>query len=304
LKNFLKGDLVKLFTNSFFTKEKDQVNLNNKLEIIDLSLCKFGYSGIESLSNVLKVNKNLKNLNLYKNLFDVNGARRLSEALLENGTLEVLDVGYNRIRDLGFTQISESLLKNPNTKIKEISFRCNFIKADIITNVIHSFSEKKPQIEVCNFSNNLIDEISANKIYKTLYEEGKRSKINSDIFEICFFNSPERLERCAWITCVNFNTTKLQILSTFENMEKKLVRNEATHLGVILDMKFFQGKRYIDRSSKTKQGYRIFLEFVDPNSVNRLLKIVSQEGFVIGSEKVKIFKAGMKKEVVIPKKKH
>jgi hypothetical protein len=279
------------------------LNENNKLEKLDLSKNLFGYSGIESLSKVLRVNKSIKSLNLYKNLFDVNGARRLSECLLDNNTLEILDIGYNRIRDLGFKNIIESLIKNKNSNLKQISFRCNLIKEEIIAEILPLLVNENNKLETCNLSNNLISEASSNKLYEILYKENS-SKINSDIFKICYFNNPERLERCAWISTVNNNVSKIKILEAFEIWDHKLLKEENTHMGIVLDLKFFKGRRFITNNTKgVVEGNRIFVEFVDPNSVNRLLKIASTSGFLIDNVRVKCFKAGTKKEVIVPKKK-
>jgi hypothetical protein len=318
MNNFLKNELTKLFMNSFFKKnesgngdgdeDEDNDNLillneNNKLEKLDLSNNNFGYSGIESLCKVLKINKSLKSLNLYKNLFDVNGARRLSESLLHNQTLEILDIGYNRIRDLGFKNIIESLITNKNSNLKEISFRCNFIKEEIINKMIPLLDKENNKLVTCNLSNNLISEISSNRLYEILYKENS-SKINSDIFIICHYNNPDRLERCAWISTVNINISKIKVLEAIENCERALLSQENTHMGVVLDIKFFKGRRFITKNTKgVVEGNRIFVEFVDPNSVNRLLKIASTTGFCVDSTRLKCFKAGNKKEVVIPKKK-
>lgn len=308
MEKFLSGELlVKLFTNSFYTKNEngDLVkNENNQLEKLDLSNNKFGYSGIESLSKVLMENKSLKYLNLYHNLFNVNGARRLSESLLNNKTLEVLDIGYNRIRDLGFKNIAESLINNKESKISQISFRCNFIRSEIIMKILPELNKENNRITVCNLSNNLINEESANKIYENLYQKENRSKINSDIFSINYLNNPERLERCVWITTVNEYASKVSILEAFDSWEAKLIEQENSHMGVILDLKLFKGRRVISPSTKgVVEGNRLFVEFVDPNSVNRLLKIASTEGFFISNSRLKVFRAGTRKEVVLPKKK-
>ena len=69
-------------------------NPNLHLEELDLSCNSLGYSGIETLSNALKINTTIKKLNLFHNLFDVNGARRIGDSLKINKTLEEL-VNHN-----------------------------------------------------------------------------------------------------------------------------------------------------------------------------------------------------------------
>lgn len=299
----------KFLLNAFYIKKDkgDYVkNENNILEKMDLSKNDFGYSGIEILSKILKENKSLRSLNLYKNLFDVNGARRLAESLLQNKTLEILDIGYNRIRDLGFKNIMNSLINNKENNLKQISFRCNFIRSNTIMNILPELNKVNTKLTKCNLSNNLVDENTSNKIFENLYSanNSQKSLINSDIFSICYLNKPERLERCAWITTVSKTVPKTTILQAFEKKEEELKKEENSHFGVILSMKLFKGRRYLEGDVKgVTEGNRVFVEFVDPNSVNRLLKIVSVEGFMIDGNKVKCFKAGAKKEVVLPKKK-
>ena len=120
------GELLKNFFANLI--KDDLVNPNFHLETIDLSKNKFGYSGIEAISNFLKHNKTIKVLNLFNNQFDVDGARSLSKSLEVNNTLEYLDIGYNRIKDLGFIEISNSILKNTDSNLQFLGSRYNLLK--------------------------------------------------------------------------------------------------------------------------------------------------------------------------------
>ena len=95
-------------------------NPNLHLEELDLSCNSLGYSGIETLSNALKINTTIKKLNLFHNLFDVNGARRIGDLLKINKTLEELDIGYNRIKNASIVIETKNLditsLKKENMK--------------------------------------------------------------------------------------------------------------------------------------------------------------------------------------------
>lgn len=120
------GEFVKNFMSALV--KDDVVNTNFHLETLDLSKNKFGYSGIEAISNFLKHNTSIKVLNLHNNLFDVDGARSLAKALVVNKTLEYLDVGYNRIKDLGFIEISNAIVNNPDSNLRFLGSRYNLIK--------------------------------------------------------------------------------------------------------------------------------------------------------------------------------
>jgi len=297
LSGFLKGELAKQFLTCFFTKEGSK-NQFIKLEKIDLSLNLFGYSGIESLSRVFRNNDTIKSINLYKNLFDVNGARRLAESLLENNTLENLDIGYNRIKDLGFAKIIESILLNKKSKLKRLSVRCNFIKNDAAIKYLNILLNSNTNLEDLQLTNNLIDEKTINSIYKDLYLDKNRI-INFDIFNICYYNSPERLERCAWIPSIKKEITKQQLFYAIKEEEETVILEDNSHIGIILDIKIMRGRNVPNPRKKIKGEYQAIIEFIHPNSINRLLKIVSSRG-IFGFEK--IYKIGSKPEKFLTEK--
>jgi len=299
MKKFLIGDLVKQFSNCFVMKD-GSINNHIKLEKINLANNNFGYSGIESFSNVFKMNKTIKSINLYKNLFDVNGARRLAESLLENNTIEKLDIGYNRIKDLGFSKIVESLIANKNSKLKELSVRCNFIKNEVALKNVSLLLENKTNLENLQLTNNLIDEKTVNIIYKEIYSKIFRC-LNLDIFNICYFNSPERIEKCAWISSFTA-ISKKEIYHAIKNAEYNVIANENSHLGIPIDIKIFRGRNMPDSNKRGAGEYQAFIEFIDPNSVNRLLKLVSTSGFMIRGKKLKVFKAGSRPDKLLNRK--
>ena len=301
LKKFLPEDLTKHFMNSFFFKD-GKYNDNIKLVKLNLSDNNFGYSGIESLSNALKKNTSLKTLDLYKNIFDVNGARRLSESLLINSTLETLDIGYNRIKDLGMTKIMSAIVENKSSKIKDLSVRCNLIKNLAVVETINLLLVNKKGLNLQNLllTNNSIDETTINDIFKSLYIENDAG-VNSDLFSILYHNSPSRIDRCVWITAfdVNNKISKRNILDAIEEAEREIIYQDDSHIGIPLDIRIFKGRNI----KKKFGGLQAFVEFIDPNSVNRILKVVSTKGFIILGKKMKIFKAGSKIEKIGFKKK-
>lgn len=298
METFLKNDLLKLFTNCFYMKDGSQ-NENIILEKLNLSKNDFGYSGIESISNILKFNKTLKTLNLYKNLFDVNGARRLSESLLENTTLEKLDIGYNRIKDLGFCKVVESIVQNKNSKLSHISVRCNFIKDEAALKNIDLITSNPTHLKHIELTNNNLTESTINILYNKLFSENK-SSLNSDIFSICYYNSSERNERCVWISNFDNSVSKKDILNNINSIELELIIEKKSHLGIPLDIKISRGRNLI--SGKRTVGNQAFIEFIDPNSVNRILNVAATTGFNINGKRMKVFKAGSKLEKMLNKK--
>jgi ubiquitin-protein ligase/Ran GTPase-activating protein (RanGAP) involved in mRNA processing and transport len=301
MKSFLTGELVKQFCNCFFMKDQS-INNYIKLQKINLANNNFGYSGIESLANILKKNKTIKSVNLYKNLFDVNGARRLAESLLENTSLEILDIGYNRIKDLGFTKIIESILANKNSKLKKLSVRCNFIKGETAFKNISLLLENETKLEDLQLTNNLIDEKTINAIYKQLQLSHNKNSLNLDLFNICYYNSPERLDRCVWISSFSGYISKRDIDIAIKEAENKIIINDGSYLGFPIDIKIFRGRTLPNNKQKKIGDHQAFVEFIDPNSVNRLLKLASTSGFILTAKKMKVYKAGSKPGLLLPKK--
>ena len=54
---------------------------------------------------------------------------------------------------------------------------------------------------------------------------------------------------------------------------------------------------------KEKEAYDNFIEFILPNSVNKLQKLSLTKGFMISGKKAKFFKAGTKPDYFVVKKK-
>jgi Ran GTPase-activating protein (RanGAP) involved in mRNA processing and transport len=124
--SYFNGELVKNFFSSLV--KDGVVNPNFKIQSLDLSKNKFGYSGIDAISNFLLVDKSLRSLNIFNNFFDVDGARSLAKALAVNKSLELLDIGYNRIKDLGFIEITNAIMNNSGSNIRFLGTKYNLIK--------------------------------------------------------------------------------------------------------------------------------------------------------------------------------
>jgi len=108
-----------------------------------------------------------------------------------------------------------------------------------------------------------------------------------DIFEILYFLIPERLERTIWISPVNLGVNKISIEKKLEEVEKDLIKKEKSNLGIPLFISIKRPKKnYNERSRRVKVN--AFIEFIHPNSVNRMLKIASTSGISFLENKKKL----------------
>ena len=289
----IQGETFKSFLNSFIIKDKKETNPNFHVEGIDLSCNSLGYSGIEGLCQVLKSNKTVKYLNLFHNLFDVNGARRIGEVLKENTILEKLDIGYNRIRNVGFTSIVNGMKENKNLKLKYLGVKYNFIKNSAFESCFNEiYSNKNIALEEIDLKKNQFSDEFLTKYYNDVFKKAEK-KIKLDVFEILYYLIPERLERTVWMSVGN--ATKYSIYQELLNNDKSSDR-----LGIPLTIRKVRGRKVGQR--KNKDPNDAFVEFILPNSVNKLLKIASTVGLRINGKRAKCFKSGSKPDYMLVKK--
>jgi len=271
------------------------------VENLNLSKNTLGYSGIEEISKALTNNKSIKVLNVFHNLFDVNGARRLAECLEKNSTIQAIDVGYNRIKDLGIKTILKSVLSNETTSLRVLATRYNFIRDATFKEIMNQLSTNtKSKINHLEISNNSISNIALSQEYQDYLAAGNLFQI--DCFDSLHFISPEKLERTVWLSNVPSTTTLRSIYNSIKTQEWSLIESDGCHIGVPLYIGLRRGRKQCCK--KTDSTLDIFIEFVLPNSCNRLLKMASTTGFLVNGKKLRIYKAGSKPERLIIKKKN
>ena len=272
-------------------------NPNFHVEILDLSNNALGYSGIETLSNALKINKTIKSLNLFHNLFDVNGARRIGDVLKINKNLEELDIGYNRIKDAGFRSIIESIKNNMN--LKYLGLKYNFIKPKAFEEQLKLLEENKEmKLEEIDFKNNNINSGFLMKYWEEKFLKMEK-KLKVDLFDVCAFMDPEKLERTVWIPTGD-EPKKSDILNEIENAERNCIAKEKSHVGIPLFIRKKRGRK--EGRKKDKCCKNVFVEFMVPNSVNRMLKLAATSQFKLNGINRKVFKAGTKPDFLVVKK--
>ena len=274
-------------------------NPNFHIEELDLSCNQLGYSGIETLSNALKINKTIKKLNLFHNLCDVNGARRLGEALKINNNLEELDIGYNRIKNAGFKSIIQSIKENKNLNLKVLGVKYNFLNDKIFEEELKALEEDKDiKLEQIDFKNNNITPGFLMKFWEEKFTKmSKRLKL--DLFDVLTYMEPDKLERTVWIP-TGEEAKRIDLYNEIERCEKECVNKENSHVGIPLYIRKRRGRRAGHK--KENKCRNIFVEFIMPNSVNRMLKLAATSKFKINGKNRKIFKAGTKPDFLVVKK--
>ena len=283
-------------------KEKVERKANPNLHLIelDLSCNSLGYSGIETLANALKINTTIKKLNLFHNLCDVNGARRIGDVLKINSTLEELDIGYNRIKNAGFKYIVSVIKENKNLNIHRLGVKYNFIKDKIFEEQIDVLcGDENIKLEEIELKNNSLTSGYLQKYFEEKFSKMKK-KIKTDVFDVLAFMSQDKLDRTIWIPNGE-EPVKSVFLAEIERCDADCVKTEESHVGIPL----FMIKRRGRKTGKKKENIckNIFIEFIMPNSVNRMLKLAAISKFTINGKLKKIFKAGTKPDYLVVKKK-
>ena len=124
-------------------------------------------------------------------------------------------------------------------------------------------------------------------------------KLKVDIFDVCAFMSEERLERTIWIE-TGEDPHKADIFNEIQRCEKECVKTENSHVGIPLLIRKKRGRKTGDK--KQAKCRNVFVEFIMPNSVNRMLKLASTSQFLLAGKKRKAFKAGTKPDYLVVKK--
>ena len=153
------------------------------------------------------------------------------------------------------------------------------------------------KIEGLDLKNNSISELFLAKFYEDYLKLGKKVKI--DIFDVLYFLQPERLERTVWISCGPISSAN-SIEAELNRCEKIVIKEDKSHLGIPLFIRKKRGRKVGQK--KTATATDCFVEFILPNSANRMLKVASTLGFNQNGKKTRVCKAGTKPDFLVVKK--
>ena len=126
-----------------------------------------------------------------------------------------------------------------------------------------------------------------------------KKKLKTDIFDVLAFMKPDKLDRTVWIAN-NEEPDKNAVMMEIERCEKDCTIDESSHVGIPLFMRKKRGRK--TGRKKQKACKNMFVEFMMPNSVNRMLKLSATSQFRINGKPKKIFKAGTKPDYLVVKK--
>lgn len=162
-------------------------------------------------------------------------------------------------------------------------------------------NSKRKRLEEIEVLNNPIDEKTTNYIFSVIYPNSL-NKINLDIFEVLhvyFYDNfqylnQERLERTVWISPLSYATFKNSILNALSVSENLSIQIDNSKLGIPLSIRMIRPKKLGEK--KDNNTCDAFIEFIHPNSANRMLKIAATSGFSVSGKKMRVYKAGTRPE--------
>ena len=111
---------------------------------------------------------------------------------------------------------------------------------------------------------------------------------------------PDRLERSVWIP-TGEDPNKNDLVNEIERCEKECIKKDKSNVGIPLYIRKKRGRK--TGQKKENKCKNVFIEFIMPNSVNRMLKLAATSMFTLNGVKRKIFKAGTKPDYLVVKKK-
>jgi Ran GTPase-activating protein (RanGAP) involved in mRNA processing and transport len=320
----IKGETFKNFLPCFCEVKDKEINLENKIKIkkpknklfidgekisanpnfhikgLDLSCNSFGYSSIFWLCQALKMNQTLEYLNLFHNCIDVSGAGQLGEVLKINNNIMELDVGYNRIKNNGFKKVIDGIKENKTSKLKKLGVKYNFIKDKAMEEQFDLIENTETiSLEEIELKNNSFTSRFLTEFYQDKYKNMKKN-IKTDVFYLLYGLEPERLERTVWLEKGD-NDDEYEIYETILRLEEKAISKDNSHIGIPLAIKKIRGRKTGQKKDSLENN--AFVEFIMPNSVNRMLKIGKSNQFILSGQKRNIYKAGTRLDYLVVKKK-
>jgi len=221
-------------------------------------------------------------LNLFNNKIGYDGAKALGETFKHNSTLEFVELGYNRIRNKGLISIADGVVENPNSNLRTLGLRFNFITEDgaidFLKGLFDQGVKNKPKkLEEVFIKNNTINEFGLYNIRKCY--DNLKLKLNVDLFDKLKFLDTDKLERTVWMHPV-----------VSSNYDIKQFYEDTNKCGIVTDVRIRCGPKWPNRTLEPNKFCMI--EFADPTSVERALKIASRKKATINGKNFRIYKGG------------
>ncbi|XP_026161584.1 leucine-rich repeat-containing protein 34 isoform X2 [Mastacembelus armatus] len=107
----------------------EMLAVNSRLVELHIGKMEMTDTGMERLSEGLRLNHSLRYLDLRCNRVTRDGVRHLAQVLKQNPTLEIIDLSSNRIEDEGAMYLSEAITW-PGCGLRELSVNSNNIRTE------------------------------------------------------------------------------------------------------------------------------------------------------------------------------
>ena len=150
------------------------IQINTKIQKLDMSDNYISDDGTAIISDTLVINESLKEVNLELNSITQQGAKSLSEAIQVTKILQILDLSYNSISDDGAATISDSL--KINVSLQELYLACNNITHEGVKKISEAIT-MTATLQKLDLNNNNISDDGAAAISDSL-------KINVSLQEL------------------------------------------------------------------------------------------------------------------------
>ncbi|XP_072234507.1 leucine-rich repeat-containing protein 34 [Leuresthes tenuis] len=148
--------------------------------LVELHLGKMGLTdtGMERLTEGLRLNHSLQYLDLRCNRVSRDGARHLAGVLKQNSTLEIIDLSSNRIEDEGAACLSEAIAW-PGCILRELSVRSNSIRTEGLLSLAQAMKKNKTLTHIYIWGNHL--EESVCQAFRELISSGRLPPEQTDV---------------------------------------------------------------------------------------------------------------------------
>ena len=224
----------------------------------------------------------------------------MGEVLKVNNTLKEIDIGYNRIKNNGFKKIINGIVENKTSSLKKLGVKYSFIKDKVFEEELDLLEKSENvSIEEIQLKNNSLTSGFLSKNWEEKYQKMKKN-IKIDIFDILYYLEPERVERSVWIDKEGY-ITENDIYREILIVEKDTILFDNSHIGIPLTIKKIRGRKTGQKKDNVENN--AFIEFIMPNSANRMLKLGTTKKFALGGVKTNVYKAGTRLDYLVVKKK-
>ncbi|KAI3355518.1 hypothetical protein L3Q82_018350, partial [Scortum barcoo] len=148
--------------------------------LVELHLGKMGMTdtGMERLTEGLRLNRSLRYLDLRCNRVTRDGVRHLAEVLKQCPTLEIIDLSSNRIEDDGAAYLSEAIAQ-PGSVLRELSVSSNNIRTEGLLSLAQAMTVNTTLDHIYIWGNHLEEPVC--QAFRDLISSGRLPPEQTDV---------------------------------------------------------------------------------------------------------------------------